>query len=129
MKNKMTQGQAEGVVPIGSKDLLSGVELIEAERQRQVSVEGWTPEHDDGHENGELAQAAACYILSSQDENSKMWPPTPWPFDAEWWKPNDDHVRNLVRAGALIAAEIERLQRVQKSKPDNDKVSHGRENQ
>lgn len=35
-----------------------------------------------------------------------------WPWDEEWWKPSEDPVRNLVKAGALIAAEIDRLQRV-----------------
>jgi hypothetical protein len=37
--------------------------------------------------------------------------PTYWPWDKEWWKPSDDPTRNLVKAGALIAAEIDRLQR------------------
>jgi hypothetical protein len=36
-------------------------------------------------------------------------PPPNWPWDAKWWKPSVDHVRNLVKAGALIAAEIDRM--------------------
>lgn len=38
----------------------SGIDLIAAERQRQIEEEGWTPDHDDQHTNGELALAAAC---------------------------------------------------------------------
>lgn len=34
-----------------------------------------------------------------------------WPWHSSWWKPSDDPIRNLVKAGALIAAEIDRLQR------------------
>jgi glucose/arabinose dehydrogenase len=44
-----------------------GVGLIAAERQRQVSQEGWTPEHDDTHTDGSLAGAAACLAVESTD--------------------------------------------------------------
>lgn len=43
---------------------MTGIELITAERLRQVAVEGWTPEHDDEHKRGELANAAACYAAT-----------------------------------------------------------------
>lgn len=33
-----------------------------------------------------------------------------WPWDEEWWKPSLDPIRNLEKAGALIAAEIDRLE-------------------
>jgi len=36
-----------------------------AERQRQVTAEGWTPEHDDSHKAGSLAAAAACYTFNA----------------------------------------------------------------
>jgi hypothetical protein len=42
---------------------MTGAELIAAERQRQIEVEGWTPEHDAAHDGGELAIAAACYAV------------------------------------------------------------------
>ena len=74
-----------------------------AERRRQISAECWTPEHDDAHRNGELAQAAACY---ADGEFSDIWP-----WDESWWKPTTRR-RNLVKAGALILAEIERLDRL-----------------
>ena len=80
---------------------MTGAELIAAERLRQIVVEGWTPEHDDGHATDDLAEAAAAYLLN--DETLFPWP--------DWWKPGDDPIRRLVKAGALIAAEIDRLQR------------------
>lgn len=111
---------------------MSGVEMIAAERSRQMSAEGWTSEHDDAHEHGELAQAAACYA----------WPPDrpvevkrAWPWALHWWHPEAYHwpdlapseddctkarIRVLVKAGALIAAEIDRLNRAL-SAPDPQK--------
>lgn len=87
-----------------------GAELIAQERKRQISKEGYSPEHDDGHKDGELARAAACYAIEDLviDDDSYFW--EWWPWDEEWWKPQD-RLSNLVRAGALIAAEIDRLQR------------------
>jgi hypothetical protein len=91
----------------------SGVVLIAAERQRQIDVEGWTAEHDDDHTNGQLARAGACYaIRSGRHDNKYAYTPLAWPWDTEWWKPSPDPIRNLVKAGALIAAEIDRLQRL-----------------
>ncbi|EBA1657963.1 hypothetical protein HW82_26805 [Salmonella enterica] len=81
-----------------------------AERQRQQSVEGWTPEHDDEHCNGELAMAAVRYINDTGTVNRNGGKPWGWPWDASWWKP-DTRRRNLVKAGALILAEIERIDR------------------
>lgn len=81
---------------------------IAAERQRQIESEGWTPEHDDTHADGgynnepPLPQAAACYALGKR---------FCWPWDEEYWKPGTDRRRQLVKAGALIVAEIERLDR------------------
>lgn len=81
-----------------------------AERKRQVSAEGWTPGHDDEYEHGELADAAGCYALSSELFDCAGEPPRPWPWPDEWWKPTNRR-RDLVKAGALILAEIERLDR------------------
>lgn len=78
-----------------------------AERQRQISAEGWTPEHDDEqHLPGEMALAAASYVCA--DENDA--PPAIWPWALNWWKPRDRR-RNLTKAGALILAEMERIDR------------------
>ena len=92
------------------KDLSKAAIDVLAERQRQQAVEGWTPEHDDEHNCGELAMAAVCYINETGAVNRNGGKPWGWPLDSSWWKP-DDRRRNLVKAGALILAEIERLDR------------------
>lgn len=91
---------------------MSGAELIAAERQRQIAEEGWTPEHDAHHRNGALAWAAACYAapdrifrVQVRDGEVSWW--HPWPN--RWRRPDADRIRELVKAGALIAAEIDRL--------------------
>ncbi|EOE3810099.1 ead/Ea22-like family protein [Klebsiella pneumoniae] len=81
-----------------------------AERKRQVTAEGGTPGHDDEYEHGELADAAGCYALSSELFDCAGEPPRPWPWPDEWWNPTNRR-RDLVKAGALILAEIERLDR------------------
>lgn len=90
--------------------LLTGAERIARERQRQIKQEGWTPEHDDVHTVGQLMQAAVCYALYDW-ELSDDYPPPSWPWAPHCWEPSHDHVRNLEKAGALIAAEIDRLLR------------------
>lgn len=80
-----------------------------AERQRQIEVEGWTPEHDDEHTDGGLAYAAACYAMAV-DWDEEDGTPEHWPWAPHAWNPKDERC-NLVRAGALIQAEIERLDR------------------
>jgi hypothetical protein len=87
-----------------------GVSAIAAERQRQKDVEGWTPEHDDRHDRDELSAAAACYAYFGWVRPSSGAAPTEWPWDDGWWKPKSRRA-DLVRAGALIAAEIDRLDR------------------
>lgn len=93
----------------------SGIEIIAEERERQIGVEGWTPEHDDKHLCGELSDAAVCYATKGYWRNSQRNPAyyMMWPFGIEWWKPTpDNRIRELAKAGALIAAEIDRLQRL-----------------
>lgn len=91
------------VAPL-SPDATGAARDVLEERRRQVSAEGWTPEHDDQHKTGELAKAATCY--------ASVYPlaASYWPWDLKWWKPSDRR-RNLVKAAALILAEIERLDR------------------
>jgi len=97
------------------KDQTDAVSLIAAERQRQLDVEGWTPEHDDEHDGDALAMAAVSYALPPDHYERTCggdlegYPPRPWPWNHAWWKPSpSDRVRELVKAGALIAAEIDR---------------------
>ena len=92
----------------------SGVELIAAERLRQVHEEGYSARHDDEHENDEqLAQAAACYALPGRLRDYDHFKGVRgWPWDKKYWKPRaDNRVAELIKAGALIAAEIDRLLR------------------
>ncbi|EOI1031922.1 hypothetical protein [Pseudomonas aeruginosa] len=88
---------------------------VQAERRRQITAEGWTPDHDDLYCAAELPRAAAAYILSGANDEA----PAIWPFSAKWWKPRDAR-SNYVRAGALILAEIERLDRAAPGKEGND---------
>lgn len=108
------------------------VQDVVAERQRQIEKEGWSHWHDDQHHDDfELARAAGCYALNvancAQIEERKerylpnnpstMFVKTPrfWPWLSKWWKPKNPR-RDLVRAAALIIAEIERLDRAEGSK-------------
>ena len=106
---------------------MSGAELIAAERQRQVETEGWTAEHDAAHRADDLARAAVCYAtppadrtihtrnmsrsMGAPDDRGDRFAQYPqgWPWSPDDWKPTNDRVRELVKAGALIAAEIDRL--------------------
>ena len=82
------------------------------ERQRQHIQEGWTQRHDDAHTEAEMARAAACYALHASGVSSEavqeIWPKR-W---SGWWQPKNRR-RDLVRAAALLIAEIERIDRAQ----------------
>ena len=102
------------------RDLTQAVVDVLAERRRQIEVEGWTPEHDDAHAEGDLAAAAACYALASTqygptpasayDRERERYITETWPWAAAWWKPRGQR-RDLVKAAALALAEIERIDR------------------
>ncbi|HFJ9564107.1 hypothetical protein N7714_03380 [Pseudomonas aeruginosa] len=87
---------------------------VQAERRRQITAEGWTPEHDDEHSHGQMARAAACYALAGSsapnDETAALLVSLAWPWDQQRWKPTSAR-RDLVKACALALAEIERLDR------------------
>ena len=107
---------------------MSVIDEIASERRRQIEVEGWTDEHDDGHSSGELALAGAayaflaCLVPSEREAQSRslyglnrgfhsllvdLWPGC---WDLHWCKPKDQR-HDLIHACALIVAEIERLDR------------------
>jgi hypothetical protein len=97
-----------------------GAALIRAERLRQISHEYYDAKHDDGHDGAELARAAMCYAeaasILAAGGTLRQVQRAPriariWPFDRAEWKPGDDARRALEKAGALIAAEIDRLER------------------
>lgn len=93
------------------------LEDIAAERQRQMDVEGWTPEHDDTHTKGEMASAASAYAAASTLYHADPYAGvlSIWPWSRDCLKPTTPR-RDLVKAGALIVAEIERLDRVATSR-------------
>jgi hypothetical protein len=101
----------------------SGIQLINAEREDQIQNKGWTPEHDDSHEIGELREAAAAYLLLAEQGAELMHGQEAyrqaarrnaidmWPWDVASFRPDSPRVECLVKAGALIAAEIDRINR------------------
>ncbi len=103
-----------------SERKMTGAELIAAERQRQIEAEGWDAQHDAEHDDWELLAAAVIYAVDCfPDERS--WAlnagelhfnsdPITWPWDQKWDKRKQHDVRRkLTIAGALIAAELDRL--------------------
>lgn len=94
------------------KEPKSGADLIAAERRRQMEAEGYSPEHDDKHKPEEFTMAAISYALPEWMRWTYKGECEWWPFEKDSFKPSpDDRVRELVKAGALIAAEIDRIQR------------------
>jgi len=98
-----------------------GAERIAAERKRQIKEEGWKAEHDDAFTHSELVNAAICYALREGSRRQKYARADGvyktiidhfWPWDIKYWKPTpDNRIRELEKAGALIAAEIDRILR------------------
>ncbi|MDQ7981377.1 hypothetical protein QYH69_29525 [Paraburkholderia sp. SARCC-3016] len=109
------------IMPIAAelRDLVTpGVLAALSERRRQSVDEGFDAAHDDEHDAGELAAAAAAYALAAADKlhpfsqgdggYSDGRPPVMWPWDPTWWKPSTPQ-RDLEKAAALIIAEIEKM--------------------
>ena len=124
VKNVALQDEIYGlkvrIAELESRTVTAASADVLAERQRQVTAEGWSSKHDDQYKNTELAFAASCYAFhaaaASWDLEDDGIPydshpvPKQWPWDPSWWKPTDAR-RDLVKAGALILAEIERIDR------------------
>lgn len=102
----------------------TGIELIAEERQRQIDVEGYTPQHDSQHLPSEFIYAAIAYTeaakvgvncmeMGNTNENEIRFRKIDMGIDFPWgwanFKPTTD-LRDLIKAGALIAAAIDRLQ-------------------
>lgn len=104
---------------------MTGVELIAAERERQVSELGWTAEYDDQeHHNGDLVRVAICHaahdvvtIFERVTTSRATIYRSPWPMS--WRDRTTEHsrIRRMVIAGALLAAEIDRIQREEDAEP------------
>jgi hypothetical protein len=97
------------------RPLTPAMQAVIAERYRQIEAEGWSAEHDDAHAPGDLAKAGAVYATWSYAPLSGRRPPRGWPWARHWWKPADTR-RNLVKAAALVLAEIEKLDRARRKR-------------
>lgn len=104
----------------GSHDREAVLKAILLERERQIEEEGFVASHDNHHADGDLARAAACYAMP---ENWREFTPgsydlpLAWPWGDNWWKPGERR-RELIKAAALIVAELERMARTEvKAKP------------
>ena len=91
---------------------MENLALVINERLRQIS-EGWSKDHDAKHESGELVLLACCYALNTYTVNDKLKKTISSELDAYWGegdfnKPVDP-VDNLAKAGALILAELDRV--------------------
>lgn len=100
------------------RPLTPAMNAVIAERWRQIEQEGWSHEHDDAHEPGEMARAGSAYAYAAGNaprvgRPSPTHPPDGWPWATSWWKPVDLR-RDLVKACALIVAEIERHDRARR---------------
>jgi hypothetical protein len=104
---------------IGGEAELDALELVLAERIRQVDGEGWTPAHDDRERReGQLAAAGASYALAvaqkatvhARTGSLDVKPSAPharWPFSPLAWKPAGMR-RMTVKGAALVLAELAR---------------------
>jgi hypothetical protein len=96
------------------RPLSPAMAAIIAERVRQIEVEGWSAVHDASHAAGEMALAGASYALAAaarvRGQRDLSEPPACWPWERAWWKPQNFR-RDLVRAGALFVAELEKFDR------------------
>jgi hypothetical protein len=104
------------------RPLSAFVQAVIAERFRQIEQEGWSTEHDDGHEVGELARAGAAYAIGEEpikclalDGERTVFGLLIWPWTVQWWKPAGFR-RDLVKSCALIIAEGEKFDRSRKRK-------------
>lgn len=90
------------------------------ERTRQRRMEGYDDAHDDRHDDFSLSSAAIAYVMDARLRGTTghgftETPPADWPWDINEWKPKTIR-QALVVAGALIIAEIERIDRIERSR-------------
>lgn len=86
---------------------------LTSERIRQVKVLGYDAAHDDREHSLDvlLAGAASYLCASSDDPRGKDAARQTWPFDNGGHFENQDQRTYLVRAGAMVIAAIELLDR------------------
>jgi hypothetical protein len=116
---------SEWLIEKDMKVILYGTELIATERKRQIEELGFDYTNDALYANEELARAGAWYSLptfdrmkfeslqiKNQDKKSVI---NIWPWDRRYYKPSpESRIRELSKAGALIAAQIDYLLNIKK---------------
>lgn len=117
MENNQQPQPQQPPSPQSAKDFfIEGISDVSDERLRQITEEGYSAANDDKNELGAMAAAGACYAIYGafkRNNGNVVLPGVPewWPWVADSWKPSEDIRRNLVKAAALIIAEIDRIDR------------------
>jgi len=123
-KQALTAGLS--LVPSEGVEVSQAAKDVLEERRQQLTREGWSHKHDDKYTEGELVRGAVSYALNAIGQpdyvealelidghakaHRQVLVPRHWPWSRRWWKPKDPRA-DLVRANALLVAEIERLDR------------------
>lgn len=97
------------------------IKKVQEERTRQIETKGWSPEYDSmANTDEQLATAAACYASPEENRgNFSFGFLSCWPFDIRWWKPSPlDRKKEIIKAAALLYAEYDRLDRLDKEGGD-----------
>lgn len=93
----------------------TAIQLIADERRRQIFDLGKDANHDADQDRGQLLEAGLCYmaialarIAQASEEQVKEFIDKSWPWEGK--RPEMiDAAANLTKAGALLAAELDRL--------------------
>lgn len=80
------------------------------EREKQTQLKGYSPARDDGYVHGDLAAAASAYAWRAGSPGTRT---NLWPWGQSQFKPSGDRRKDLVKALALLWAEVERIDRLQ----------------
>lgn len=118
INKSIRQSIADAVLSENVEAATQAARDVLVERRRQVEKEGYEPDHDDEHKNEEIAAYAAYYAMPP---GVREWSAAETGYAETFgeaivpdgWRPTTlgDRRRELVKAGALILAEIERLDR------------------
>ena len=86
----------------------NGIDLIKEEREKQIVKHGYDLKHDSTHSNKELVLAAMSYLTAAYNHNGALGAES-WPFDIDTYN-FEGYIESLKKAGAFIAAELDRIQ-------------------
>ena len=84
---------------------MTGIELITQERKEQIGKHSFDTEHDVMHHPDQALINAAIFAITLQDK----WKQDGWEnFEKKMW--GKSMIKRFTVAGALVGAEIDRLQ-------------------